>query len=158
MNSGWKILLIVELPKVQGLLHKVYFLTVVGLLFWMIVVDTIEDRLNYKDWFCGHRHIDKLIDIEYFMMRSAEALWSKPSYRHVGGRMIFFHMPGIYWKIRSYESSDYSWFSNIFLQFLIELRIIFRIQGFIISYRSAYLHIFFCTDWVKYPCVDGTHW
>ena len=44
-------------------------------------LDKIEDQLNYKDWFCGHWHIDKRIDIMHFMMRSVEALWSKSSYR-----------------------------------------------------------------------------
>ena len=37
-------------------------------------LDKIEDRLNYKDWFCGHWHIDKRIDKMHFMMRSVEAL------------------------------------------------------------------------------------
>ena len=33
-----------------------------------------EDQLDYKDWFCGHWHIDKRIDKMHFMMRSVEAL------------------------------------------------------------------------------------
>ena len=37
-------------------------------------LDKIEDQLNYKDWFCGHWHIDKRIDKMHFMMRSVEAL------------------------------------------------------------------------------------
>ena len=37
-------------------------------------LDTIEDRLSYKDWFCGHWHIDKRIDKMHFMMHSVEAL------------------------------------------------------------------------------------
>ena len=37
-------------------------------------LDKIESRLNYKDWFCGHWHIDKRIDKMHFMMRSVEAL------------------------------------------------------------------------------------
>ena len=37
-------------------------------------LDKIEDRLNYKDWFCDHWHIDKRIDKMHFMMRSVEAL------------------------------------------------------------------------------------
>ena len=37
-------------------------------------LDRIEDRLNYKDWFCGHWHIDKRVDKMHFMMRSVEAL------------------------------------------------------------------------------------
>ena len=37
-------------------------------------LDKIEDQLDYKDWFCGHWHIDKRIDKMHFMMRSVEAL------------------------------------------------------------------------------------
>ena len=37
-------------------------------------LDTIEDRLNYRDWFCGHWHIDKRIDKMHFLMHGVEAL------------------------------------------------------------------------------------
>ena len=37
-------------------------------------LDKIEDRLNYKDCFCGYWHIDKRVDKMHFMMRSVEAL------------------------------------------------------------------------------------
>lgn len=33
-----------------------------------IWLDSIEDRLSYKKWFCGHFHIDKTIDKIRFMM------------------------------------------------------------------------------------------
>ena len=37
-------------------------------------LDTIEDRLDYQSWYCGHWHIDKRIDKLHFMMRSVEAM------------------------------------------------------------------------------------
>jgi 3-oxoacid CoA-transferase subunit A len=37
-------------------------------------LDTIEDRLEYKQWFCGHWHIDKLIDKIVFIRDSFHAL------------------------------------------------------------------------------------
>ena len=37
-------------------------------------LDTIEDRLDYQSWYCGHWHIDKRIDKLHFMMRGVEAM------------------------------------------------------------------------------------
>ena len=37
-------------------------------------LDTIEERLQYQSWYCGHWHIDKHIDRLHFMMHSVEAL------------------------------------------------------------------------------------
>lgn len=37
-------------------------------------LDTIEDQLDYKAWYCGHWHIDKRIDRLHFLMHSVEAL------------------------------------------------------------------------------------
>lgn len=31
-------------------------------------LDSIEDRLQYSEWFCGHWHIDKTIDKMHFVM------------------------------------------------------------------------------------------
>lgn len=33
-------------------------------------LDTIEDKLQYKSWFCGHWHIDKSVDKLSFLMNS----------------------------------------------------------------------------------------
>ena len=32
-------------------------------------LDTIEDKLDYKKWYCGHYHIDKYIDKLRFMFK-----------------------------------------------------------------------------------------
>lgn len=37
-------------------------------------LDTIEERLEYQSWYCGHWHIDKHIDRLHFMMHSVEVL------------------------------------------------------------------------------------
>ena len=39
-----------------------------------ILIKAIGDAARYKDWFCGHWHIDKRIDKMHFMMHSVEAL------------------------------------------------------------------------------------
>ena len=36
-------------------------------------LDTIEDRLDYKEWKCGHWHIDKKIDRLTFLMDGFES-------------------------------------------------------------------------------------
>lgn len=40
-------------------------------------LDTIEDRLDYQIWFCGHWHIDKHIDKMHFLMNGYEAVFEK---------------------------------------------------------------------------------
>ncbi len=37
-------------------------------------LDAIENRLDYKAWYCGHWHIDKHIDRMHFLMRNVEML------------------------------------------------------------------------------------
>ena len=37
-------------------------------------LDTIEDRLEYAAWYCGHWHIDKRIDRMHFLMESYEEI------------------------------------------------------------------------------------
>lgn len=37
-------------------------------------LDTIEDKLNYKKWYCGHYHTDKTIDKMRFMFNDIEEL------------------------------------------------------------------------------------
>ncbi len=37
-------------------------------------LDEIEDKLEYKKWYCGHWHIDKRIDKMHFLMESVEAI------------------------------------------------------------------------------------
>ena len=37
-------------------------------------LDSIEERLSYKRWFCGHWHIDKHIDRMHFLMDSFECV------------------------------------------------------------------------------------
>ena len=37
-------------------------------------LDTIEDRLEYKVWYCGHWHINKRIDRMHFLMESYEEI------------------------------------------------------------------------------------
>lgn len=37
-------------------------------------LDTIENRLDYRAWYCGHWHIDKRIDRMHFLMHSVETL------------------------------------------------------------------------------------
>jgi 3-oxoacid CoA-transferase subunit A len=36
-------------------------------------LDTIEDRLDYKAWYCGHWHINKRIDKMHFLMHEVES-------------------------------------------------------------------------------------
>ena len=36
-------------------------------------LDQIEDRIEYKAWFCGHWHIDKRIDAMHFLFHSFES-------------------------------------------------------------------------------------
>ena len=36
-------------------------------------LDEIESKLNYKNWFCGHWHIDKRIDRMHFLFHSFES-------------------------------------------------------------------------------------
>lgn len=35
-------------------------------------LDTIENRLNYRQWYCGHYHVDKTIDRLRFMFRDIQ--------------------------------------------------------------------------------------
>ena len=35
-------------------------------------LDTIEDRLDYKRWYCGHYHTDKKVDRLTIMFESVE--------------------------------------------------------------------------------------
>ena len=37
-------------------------------------LDTIEDRLEYEAWYCGHWHINKRIDRMHFLMESYEEI------------------------------------------------------------------------------------
>ena len=37
-------------------------------------LDTIEKKLNYNAWYCGHWHIEKRIDKVHFLFESVEAL------------------------------------------------------------------------------------
>ena len=37
-------------------------------------LDTIEGKLNYNAWYCGHWHIDKRIDKMHFLFESVESL------------------------------------------------------------------------------------
>lgn len=36
-------------------------------------LDTIEEKLNYKTWYCGHWHIDKIVDKLHFLFHSFES-------------------------------------------------------------------------------------
>lgn len=36
-------------------------------------LDTIEDKLDYKAWFCGHWHVDKRIDRMHFLFNGMES-------------------------------------------------------------------------------------
>ena len=36
-------------------------------------LDTIEERINYKAWFCGHWHTDKRIDKMHFLYHGIES-------------------------------------------------------------------------------------
>lgn len=40
-------------------------------------LDTIEDRLEYEDWYCGHWHINKRIDRMHFLMECYEEIQPK---------------------------------------------------------------------------------
>ena len=40
-------------------------------------LDTIEDRLEYEDWYCGHWHINKRIDRMHFLMEGYEEIQPK---------------------------------------------------------------------------------
>ena len=33
-------------------------------------LDSIEDRLTYKDWYCGHWHIEKQVDNIHFIYKN----------------------------------------------------------------------------------------
>ena len=37
-------------------------------------LDSIEDKLEYKEWYCGHYHIDKDIDKIHFMFHTVRIL------------------------------------------------------------------------------------
>ena len=37
-------------------------------------LDTIEKKLNYNAWYCGHWHIEKRIDKMHFLFESVETL------------------------------------------------------------------------------------
>jgi 3-oxoacid CoA-transferase subunit A len=37
-------------------------------------LDTIEERLDYRQWYCGHFHIDKAVDRMCFMFNNVQAL------------------------------------------------------------------------------------
>ena len=37
-------------------------------------LDSIEDRLDYKRWYCGHYHTEKVIDRLRFLYESIEEL------------------------------------------------------------------------------------
>ena len=37
-------------------------------------LNTIEKRLEYKAWYCGHWHINKRIDRMHFLMESYEEI------------------------------------------------------------------------------------
>jgi len=39
-------------------------------------LDTIEEKVDYKAWFCGHWHTDKRVDKMHFLFQSAEELHS----------------------------------------------------------------------------------
>ena len=36
-------------------------------------LDTIEKKLDYKAWYCGHWHIDKIVDKLHFLFHSFES-------------------------------------------------------------------------------------
>ena len=37
-------------------------------------LDTIEERLDYKAWYCGHWHINKRIDKMHFLFEGIETI------------------------------------------------------------------------------------
>lgn len=37
-------------------------------------LDTIEDKLNYKRWYCGHWHVNKHIDKIHFLYHDFKVL------------------------------------------------------------------------------------
>lgn len=39
-----------------------------------IWLDGIEDRLNYRKWYCGHYHVDKRMDRLEFLFQSIRLL------------------------------------------------------------------------------------
>ena len=43
-------------------------------------LDTIEERLNYDDWYCGHWHINKRIDRMHFLMDAYEEIQPKEAF------------------------------------------------------------------------------
>ena len=44
-------------------------------------LDTIEDRLEYEAWYCGHWHINKRIDRMQLLMESYEEIPTEEVYR-----------------------------------------------------------------------------
>lgn len=53
-------------------------------------LDTIEERLDYQAWFCGHWHIDKRIDCMYFLFHGVEAhsIYSQRQADEIGGDLL----------------------------------------------------------------------
>ena len=37
-------------------------------------LDTVEERIDYKAWYCGHWHTDKRIDRMHFLFNTFEIL------------------------------------------------------------------------------------
>ena len=45
-------------------------------------LDTIEDRLEYGAWYCGHWHINKRVDRVHFLMESYEEIQTEEAVGH----------------------------------------------------------------------------